>query len=95
VAHQGELEAEATHVGDIGLREATDAQVWEYASATGSILISKDEDSVGMILQRPTAGLVWVRTGNCRRAFPLDVFRRELPRIRERLQNRDWFVEIR
>jgi predicted nuclease of predicted toxin-antitoxin system len=90
-----ELGSEAVHVADVGLQEATDAQLWEYASAAGLILISKDEDFVDMVLNNPTASLVWVRVGNCRRDFLLDVFRRAWPRILERLNNRDRFVEIR
>lgn len=92
---QTELGAEATHVADIGLRDATDAELWSYASTNGSILISKDEDFVNMFLHKPTAGLLWVRVGNCRRAFLLDMFQRVWPRIIERLENDDWFVEIR
>jgi predicted nuclease of predicted toxin-antitoxin system len=62
---------------------------------TGSVLISKDEDFVNMVLRTPTAGLVWVRIGNCRRAFLLEVFRRVWPRIVERIRQGDQFVEIR
>jgi predicted nuclease of predicted toxin-antitoxin system len=92
---QNELGAEAVHVSEIGLRDATDAELWSYSSATGSILISKDEDFVNMVLRTPTAGLLWVRTGNCRRAFLLDAFRRIWPRIKERLENHERFIEIR
>ncbi len=92
---QSELAAEATHVADIGLRDATDAELWSYASANGEILISKDEDFRNMVLHTPTAGLVWVRVGNCRHAFLFDVFRRVWPRIIERLEQGDRFVEVR
>jgi predicted nuclease of predicted toxin-antitoxin system len=90
-----DLGAEATHVADVGLRDATDAELWAYATATDSILISKDEDFVSMVLNTPTARLVWVRVGNCRRVFLLDVFRRIWPRIIERLEDRDRFIEVR
>jgi predicted nuclease of predicted toxin-antitoxin system len=92
---QFDLRAEATHVADLGLRDATDAEVWAYATATDSILISEDEDFVSMFLNKPTARLVWVRIGNCRRVFLLDVFRSIWPRIIERLEDRDRFIEIR
>jgi hypothetical protein len=42
---QSEFGMSAVHVADIGLRDASDAEVWKYASETGSVLISKDEDS--------------------------------------------------
>ncbi len=86
---QNEFGAEAAHVADIGLRDASDVDLWRYSSATGWILISKDEDFVNMSLHAPTAGLLWVRIGNCRRAFLFDVFRRVWPRIMERLQEEE------
>jgi len=48
-----------------------------------------------MILQRPTAKLIWVRVGNCRRVFLLDLFRHVWPRVIERLANGDLFIEVR
>ena len=90
-----EFGEESVHVVDIGMRDATDPELWSHASASGYILISKDEDSVNMFLQKPTAGLLWVRVGNCRRTFLLDVFRRVWPRIVERLRNKEYFIEIR
>ena len=92
---QSELQARAVHVIDVGLRDATDAEVWRYASANDLVLISKDEDFAQMILSRPTARLIWVRVGNCRRSFLLDLFQRLWPRISERLDGGDSFVEIR
>ena len=77
------FKADAAHVADLGLRDASDAELWGHASASGSVLISKDEDFANMALQTLTAELVWVRIGNCRRAFLLDLFRRIWPRIAE------------
>lgn len=92
---QTELNAEAQHVADLGLRDASDAELWSYASARNSIVISKDEDFANMVLQKPTAKLIWVRVGNCRRVFLLDLFRRMWPRIVERFENGDVFIEVR
>jgi predicted nuclease of predicted toxin-antitoxin system len=60
-----------------------------------SILISKDEDFSNMVLQIPTAKLIWVRVGNCRKAVLLGLFRRLWPRILERLESGDRFIEVR
>ena len=90
-----ELGSEAIHVADVGLRDASDSQLWEYASANDAVLISKDEDFVAMYIARPTARLVWVRIGNCRRGFLLEAFRLAWPRICARLANREGFVEVR
>lgn len=48
-----------------------------------------------MFYQVPTAKLTWVRVGNCRRAFLLDLFRRMWSRILERIESGDRFIEIR
>ena len=90
-----ELRTEALHVVDVGLRESTDANLWRYASANGFILISKDEDFVTLYSKIPSAGLLWVRLGNCRRPFLLEVFKKQWPRILERFENGERFVELR
>jgi predicted nuclease of predicted toxin-antitoxin system len=83
------------HVIDVGLRDASDAEIWSYVSKNDSALISKDEDFVNMVLQLPTAKLIWIRFGNCRKAFLLDQFRRMWSRILERLESGDRLIEIR
>ena len=35
---------EATHVEDIGLREAEDNAIWTYALESGAVIVTKDED---------------------------------------------------
>jgi predicted nuclease of predicted toxin-antitoxin system len=35
----------AQHVDDLGLRTADDVAVWNHASASGAVVITKDEDS--------------------------------------------------
>ena len=80
---------------DVGLQHASDDVLWEYASENDFILISKDEDFADMILRKPTAKLISVRIGNCRKWFLLDLFRRMWPRIVARLGNGEAFLEIR
>lgn len=77
------------------LRDASDAEVWNYASTNDLILISKDEDFGSMVLQTPTAKLIWLRVGNCRKTLLLDLFLRVWPRIIERLESGDCYIEIR
>jgi predicted nuclease of predicted toxin-antitoxin system len=92
---QSEFGTEARHVEDVGLREAADAELWACASRTDSVLISKDDDFVRFVLTAPTARLVWVRTGNCRRGYLLNVFRQVWPQVVERLDKGDRFIEVR
>lgn len=92
---QSEFKSRATQVADVGLRDASHAEIWRYASSSDYVLISKDEDFAGMVVQVPAAKLIWVRIGNCRRAFRLDVFRRMWQRILERPEIGDRFIEVR
>jgi predicted nuclease of predicted toxin-antitoxin system len=62
------LGVEAVHVTDIGLRNETDSDIWQYASEKGLVVISKDDDFVTLYSKAPAARLLWVRLGNCRRA---------------------------
>jgi predicted nuclease of predicted toxin-antitoxin system len=90
-----DLRGEALHVGDVGLREGSDFQVWTYASENDFILISKDDDFVTLYSRTPSARLLWIRIGNCRRVFLLNVFRQQWQRIQERFEKGDRFVELR
>ena len=90
-----DLGVEARHVADIGLRDAADADVWSYASENDFVLISKDDDFVSLYSKTPSARLLWVRLGNCRREFLLTVFKKQCPRILERFDQGERFLELR
>ncbi len=92
---QTQFNVRAMHVIDVGLRGGTDTEIWNYVSKTDSILISKDEDFANMVLQVPTAKLIWVRFGNCRKAFLMDAFRRMWSQIVKRIESGDRLIEIR
>ncbi len=53
-----ELNAEAAHVTDIGLRDAPDAALWTFAAQNDLILISKDEDFARLAMHDAKAGLL-------------------------------------
>ena len=63
-----ELNVDAVHLADVGLREATDLEIWRYATAEDLILASKDDDFLSIFSKAPTAQLPSVRLGNCRRS---------------------------
>ncbi len=89
---QTEFKVQATHVIDVGLRDASDAEIWNYVSESDSILISKDEDFANMVLLVPTAKLIWVRFGNCRKEFLLKLFQHMWSRILDRLDGGDRLI---
>ena len=60
---------EANHVVDVGLRDADDAQVWEYAVREGIAILTKDEDFAARRLREPHGPtIIWLRVGNSSRA---------------------------
>ena len=39
-----DIYAESVHIREVGLRDATDAEIWEYAKSNGYAIVSKDSD---------------------------------------------------
>jgi predicted nuclease of predicted toxin-antitoxin system len=54
------------HVRNIGLAEASDEAVWQYAIQKGFIIITKDADfhQRSFLFGHPPK-VVWIRCGNC------------------------------
>ena len=54
------------HVRNVGLQEASDHAVWEYARSNGFAAFSKDEDFHQLsFLRGPPPKVVWAKLGNC------------------------------
>ena len=84
------------HVLEVGLGEATDVEIWGYASRNDCVVISKDEDFLHLANARLSeARLVWIRLGNCRTTVLLAAIKRSWPRIEAALTAGDQVVEIR
>src|SRR5947207_12565611 len=54
------------HVRNVGLKEAPDTAVWDFARSGGYAVVSKDSDfhQRSLLLGFPPK-VVWVRLGNC------------------------------
>jgi predicted nuclease of predicted toxin-antitoxin system len=62
----GDLYPGSLHVREVGLREAEDAAIWEYAKQNGFIVISKDSDfQARSLLFGSPPKFIWLRVGNC------------------------------
>lgn len=61
-----DLFPDSAHVREVGLKEAEDLTVWEYAKQQGFIIVSKDADfhQRSFVLGFPPK-VVWIRLGNC------------------------------
>ncbi len=87
---------DAEHVLDIGMEEASDVEIWAYASENHSVVVSKDEDFLHLAHARPSdARLIWIRLGNCRKATLLAVFEQLWPRIETQLGAGERIIELR
>jgi predicted nuclease of predicted toxin-antitoxin system len=58
--------AESIHVREVGLRDADDFEIWEYAKTNGYAIVSKDSDfqQRSLLLGAPPK-FIWLRVGNC------------------------------
>jgi predicted nuclease of predicted toxin-antitoxin system len=60
----------SSHVRMIGLAEADDRTVWDYAGTNGFVLVTLDSDFAEMAaLFGPPPKVIWLRCGNQRTAF--------------------------
>ena len=91
-----ELGQEAVAVRDVGLREADDGPIWQYALEHGTVIVSKDEDFPERSLRSPAPPqILWLRIGNCSNRALLDWLRPLWPEIENRLVAGDRIVEVR
>ncbi|HET9694954.1 MAG TPA: DUF5615 family PIN-like protein [Steroidobacteraceae bacterium] len=53
------------HVRDVGLRDATDDQIWAYAKGQGFVIVSKDRDfQERSFVEGAPPKVVWLDVGN-------------------------------
>lgn len=86
---------QAFAVRELGLRDATDAQLWNYALQHGAAIVTKDEDFAQRCLYSQVQPvIVWFRVGNSsnpallRRVMPL------WPIIMQRIERGDCLIEV-
>ena len=61
-----DLYPDSMHVREVGLRDASDAEIWEYAKDNGFVIISKDSDfQQRSLLYGHPPKFIWLRLGNC------------------------------
>jgi predicted nuclease of predicted toxin-antitoxin system len=72
----------SVHVREVGLRDADDNVIWDYAKAHGFAIVSKDSDfqQRSLLLGAPPKS-IWLRLGNCSVAHSADFLRKHSPAI--------------
>ena len=72
----------STHVRDVNLRSAPDAQIWEYAKTHGFAIASKDTDfRERSFVEGFPPKVIWLDVGNAGTAQIVALLEREQPRI--------------
>jgi len=57
---------DSRHVREVGLKDASDAAVWQYAARHGFTIVTKDADfHQRSILFGHPPKVIWIRVGNC------------------------------
>jgi len=72
------------HVRNVGLTEAPDTEVWEFARANDYIVVSKDADfHQRSLVQGFPPKVIWIRLGNCSTNAIEQVLRRHLEDVEQ------------
>jgi predicted nuclease of predicted toxin-antitoxin system len=60
-----DIYAESIHVREVGLRDADDSAIWQYAKVQGYAIVSKDSDfQQRSLLHGAPPKFIWLRVGN-------------------------------
>ena len=92
---RAESGVDATAVRDLGLREATDAEIHIAARDARAVVVTKDSDFLALLEQLGTPPqVVWITIGNCSNEHLKMVLREKWPVAAELLENGEPLVEI-
>ena len=85
----------AVAVRDLGLRDATDSQIFSAAKREDVIVMTKDSDFV-LLLNRygPPPKIIWVRCGNTSNARLKEILGSTLPKALGLLDSGERLVEV-
>jgi predicted nuclease of predicted toxin-antitoxin system len=87
---------DAEHVLNLGLAQAKDTPVWQYAQDHGAVLITKDEDFAEWVRRgRLGPQVVWLRIGNSTKNELFGWLDPLLPIILRQLEQGDRLIEVR
>lgn len=86
---------EAKSLRAIGLRDATDIEIFHQAKLAGAIIMSKDYDFLKLIEQHQSPPkLILITSGNTSNAYMRKILNRTLQKALDCLENGETIVEI-
>lgn len=87
---------EAEHVSEIGLGDASDRALWQYALDKGAVIVTKDEDFSNMVARGGAAPpVIWIRVGNTRRLALLEWFTPLVEQVVDLIDHGQRMIELR
>ena len=83
-----DLFPDSTHIKAVGLREADDFVVWEWAKKHGFTIVSKDTDfhQRAIVFGHPPK-FIWLRVGNCETSLITNLLRSRYQVIRQFIES--------
>ena len=85
----------ATAVRDLGLRDATDHEIFQAARRENAIVMTKDSDFVSLLDRfGPPPQIIWVTCGNTSNARLKEILTGTLPKALELLASGEALIEI-
>ena len=86
----------AQHVDDLDLRNGDDIAIWNHASESGVIIITKDEDFAERITRTTTGPvIVWLRIGNATNRVLIQWLSPRWEELVDHLSAGDRLIEVR
>ncbi|MHA7872667.1 MAG: DUF5615 family PIN-like protein [Hyphococcus sp.] len=86
---------EAEHVAEIGMGNAKDTEIWAQAIASGSVIVSKDQDfAERATYAREKAPVIWIRLGNTTSVTLWRIIEPSLAEIMIALKAGEMLIEI-
>jgi len=86
----------AVAVRDIGMRDASDPEIFDQARAAVAVVMTKDQDFIRLLeVQGPPPQVIWLRLGNTSTGALKEVLSKTLPQAVELLRQGEPCVEIR
>jgi len=87
---------QASAVRELGLRDATDPEIFQAARTVDALVMTKDRDFVHLLDRHgPPPQVIWMRMGNCSNSALQQMLDRTLPQALVLLQSGEPWVEIR
>jgi predicted nuclease of predicted toxin-antitoxin system len=67
VGSLADIYPDSNHVYMLGLEQADDRDIWEYARREGFLIVTKDADFSDLCMLRGfPPKIIWIRRGNCK-----------------------------